>query len=182
MCWCFVRYHNSRFLMILTTHLGKKTRSGASQQVVEKPHRSPIAKSIKDSKTHKRSTTVKNYIPLSDGKLTLRLALKHMGELVESFNENQRQAVRNIGFGSILGFIMGPIPSTLGWWLVNNYDPKTRVLNCGRHHIQITEELVNNVFVVPRGDENIRRLREQGQIFMRLWRNGKNNLKTLLQV
>ncbi|MFS7951916.1 hypothetical protein Hanom_Chr07g00600841 [Helianthus anomalus] len=134
----------------------KKTRSGASQQVVEKTHRPPIAKSIKDSKTHKRSTTLKSYIPLSDGKLTLRLDLKHMGELVESFNENQRQDVRNIGFGSILGFKMGLIPSTPGWWLVNNYDPKTRVLNCGSHHIQITEELVNDVFGVPRGDEKIK--------------------------
>ncbi|KAJ0428459.1 hypothetical protein HanHA300_Chr17g0646361 [Helianthus annuus] len=134
----------------------KKTRSGASPQVVEKPQRPPDARSSKDSKTRKRATTVKNCIPLSDGKLTLRLALKHMGELMESLNEIQRGAVRNIGFGSILKFRMGPIPSTLGWWLVNNYDTKTRVLNCGSHHIQITEELVHDVFGVPRGNEEIK--------------------------
>ncbi|KAM0061877.1 hypothetical protein Hdeb2414_s0004g00141351 [Helianthus debilis subsp. tardiflorus] len=51
---------------------------------------------------------------------------------------------------------MGLIPSTLGWWLVNNYDPKTWVLNCGSHHIQITEELMNDVFGLPRGDEKIK--------------------------
>ncbi|KAJ0534409.1 hypothetical protein HanIR_Chr09g0419461 [Helianthus annuus] len=134
----------------------KKTRSGASPQVVEKTQRPPDTSSSKYSKTRKRPTTVKNYIPLSDGKLTLRLALKHMGELMESLNESQRGAGRNIGFGSILSFRMGPIPSTLGWWLVNNYDTKTRVLNCGSQHIQITEELVHDVFGVPRGNEEIK--------------------------
>ncbi|KAJ0485704.1 hypothetical protein HanLR1_Chr14g0533721 [Helianthus annuus] len=134
----------------------KKTRSGAGPQVVEKTQRPADARSIKDSKTRKRPTTVKNYIPLSDGKLTLRLALKHMGELMKSLNENQRGAVRNIGFGSILSFRMGQIPSTLSWWLVNNYDTKTRVLNCGSHHIQITEALVHDVFGVPRGNEEIK--------------------------
>ncbi|XP_035830847.1 uncharacterized protein LOC110869443 [Helianthus annuus] len=134
----------------------KKTRSGAGQKVVEKTQQPAYATSIKDSKTHKKRQPVKNYIPLADGKLTMRLALKHMGELMESLNENQRGAVRNIGFGSILSFRMGPIPSTLSWWLVNNYDTKTRVLNCGSHHIQITEELVHDVFGVPRGNEEIK--------------------------
>ncbi|KAJ0779277.1 hypothetical protein HanPI659440_Chr06g0224731 [Helianthus annuus] len=86
-----------------------------------------------------------------------------MGELMESLNENQRGAVRNIGFGSILSFRMGPIPSTLSWWLVNNYDTKTRVLNCGSHHIQITEELVHDVFGVPRGNEEIKEVERESK-------------------
>ncbi|MFS7907210.1 hypothetical protein Hanom_Chr01g00068611 [Helianthus anomalus] len=55
-----------------------------------KNHNDPrLLSQAKTQKTRKRSTTVKNHLPLSDGKLTLRLALKHMGELVESLNENQ---------------------------------------------------------------------------------------------
>ncbi|MFS7913116.1 hypothetical protein Hanom_Chr02g00138051 [Helianthus anomalus] len=64
----------------------------------------PVAQSSENSKTHRRSTTIKSYPPLSDGKLTLRTALKHIGELVQSLNANQRAVVKNIGFGSILGF------------------------------------------------------------------------------
>ncbi|KAJ0549592.1 hypothetical protein HanHA300_Chr07g0235551 [Helianthus annuus] len=131
-------------------------KSDASQPVIEKPQRPPVAKSSEHSKTRKRSTMIKNHLPLSDGKLKLRLALQHMGELMESLNENQRAAVRNIGFGSILGFKMGRISSALGWWLVNNYNPKARVLNYGSHHIQITEELVNDIFGIPRGKIQIK--------------------------
>ncbi|KAF5813978.1 hypothetical protein HanXRQr2_Chr03g0105201 [Helianthus annuus] len=68
-----------------------------------------------------------------------------MGELMQSLNENQRTAVKNIGFGS-----------NHRWWLVKNYDPKTRVLNCGSYHIQITEELVNDIFGIPRGKVEIK--------------------------
>ncbi|KAJ0443318.1 hypothetical protein HanIR_Chr16g0819431 [Helianthus annuus] len=71
-----------------------------------------------------------------------------MGEPMENLNEDQRNSVKNIGFGAILGFKMGQIATTLGWWLVKNYDPKTRILNCGSHQIPISEEFVHEIFGV----------------------------------
>ncbi|MFS8002016.1 hypothetical protein Hanom_Chr13g01197131 [Helianthus anomalus] len=70
---------------------------------------------------------------------------------MDSLNEDQRNSVKNIGFGATLGFKMGQISIALGWWLVKNYNHKTRVLNCGSHQIPITEELVHEIFDVPRG-------------------------------
>ncbi|MFS7977297.1 hypothetical protein Hanom_Chr10g00902361 [Helianthus anomalus] len=46
---------------------------------------------------------------------------------------------------------MRTVPSSLGWWPVKNYDHKTCVLNVGSHQIHITEELVHEIFGVPRG-------------------------------
>ncbi|MFS7972597.1 hypothetical protein Hanom_Chr09g00846661 [Helianthus anomalus] len=46
---------------------------------------------------------------------------------------------------------MGQISTALGWWLVKNYDHKTHVLNCGSYQIPITEELMHEIFGVPRG-------------------------------
>ncbi|KAF5781470.1 hypothetical protein HanRHA438_Chr11g0496741 [Helianthus annuus] len=40
--------------------------------------------------------------------------------------------------------------------MVKNYDPKTRVLNCGSHPIHIIEELVHDIFGVPRGKIEIK--------------------------
>ncbi|MFS7980810.1 hypothetical protein Hanom_Chr10g00943581 [Helianthus anomalus] len=69
------------------------------------------------TKTRQPMRTTKPYLPIVDGKLLLRTALKHMVTVVESFNQNQRNTVNQIGFGSILGFQMRSVPSSLGWWL-----------------------------------------------------------------
>ncbi|KAF5818944.1 hypothetical protein HanXRQr2_Chr02g0071961 [Helianthus annuus] len=78
------------------------------------------------------------------------------GKLMQALNENQQAVVKNIRFRSILGFDMGQISSALGWWLMKNYDPKTRLLNYGSYHIHITEELVHDIFGVPRGKIEIK--------------------------
>ncbi|KAI7724620.1 hypothetical protein M8C21_024959 [Ambrosia artemisiifolia] len=52
-----------------------------------------------------------------------------------------KKAVESIGFGSLLGFKLASIPPKMGYWLVQNYNPDTCVLNLGSHQIHITQEL-----------------------------------------
>ncbi|KAM0070433.1 hypothetical protein Hdeb2414_s0001g00013061 [Helianthus debilis subsp. tardiflorus] len=49
----------------------KKTKSDPKQPVVEKTPQPPVAQSSENSKTRRRPTTTKSYLPLADGKLTL---------------------------------------------------------------------------------------------------------------
>ncbi|KAJ0552986.1 hypothetical protein HanRHA438_Chr08g0343231 [Helianthus annuus] len=124
--------------------------------------------------TRQPMRTTKPYLPIVNGKLLLRTALKHMVTVVESFNQNQRNTVIKIGFGSILGFQMRTVPSSLGWWLVKNYDHKTCILNAGSQQIHITEELVHEIFGVPRGVklvEEVERARADFNEVVAEWKN-----------
>ncbi|MFS7945080.1 hypothetical protein Hanom_Chr06g00519781 [Helianthus anomalus] len=86
---------------------------------------------------------------------------------MQTLNEDQWVAVKNIGFGSILGFKMCQISSALGW--------------C--HHIQITEELVNDIFGVPRGKVEIKEAERARADFHEVvveWRSQFENAPTRL--
>ncbi|KAM0026250.1 hypothetical protein Hdeb2414_s0020g00555951 [Helianthus debilis subsp. tardiflorus] len=79
---------------------------------------------------------------------------------------------------------MGQISLALGWWLMKNCDPKTRVLNCGRYHIQITEELVHDVFGLLRGKVEIKEVERAKADFHDViveWRSQFENAPTRLK-
>ncbi|MFS7935445.1 hypothetical protein Hanom_Chr05g00403531 [Helianthus anomalus] len=73
---------------------------------------------------------------------------------------------------------MGQISTLLGWWLVKNYDHKTRALNCGSHQIPITKELVHEIFGVPRGKVEIKEVERSRADFSEVvveWRSQFEN-------
>ena len=46
-------------------------------------------------------------------------------DMLESLNENQRRAVREIGFGALLNFNIRSFPRALAYYLINNFNSKT---------------------------------------------------------
>ncbi|KAI3800880.1 hypothetical protein L1987_28979 [Smallanthus sonchifolius] len=56
-----------------------------------------------------------------------------------------------MGFGSIIKFNISSLPTSIGYWLVSNYDPSCNQLNLGTHVITITPQTVHEVLGIPMG-------------------------------
>ncbi|KAI3703955.1 hypothetical protein L1987_74154 [Smallanthus sonchifolius] len=56
-----------------------------------------------------------------------------------------------MGFGNIIKFNISYLPTSIGYWLVSNYDPSCNQLNLGTHVITITPQTVHEVLGIPMG-------------------------------
>ncbi|KAL8242090.1 hypothetical protein R6Q59_012392 [Mikania micrantha] len=61
------------------------------------------------------------------------------------------KVVENIGFGSVLNLKVDCIPTSLAFWLVQNYNEHTSALKLPGCFIHITLDLVNEVMRIPNG-------------------------------
>ncbi|CAL5424782.1 unnamed protein product [Camellia sinensis] len=77
------------------------------------------------------------------GKRQLRISLKSIVELVNRFNEAQKQEVIDIGFGGLLGMKCTRIDHDLCTWLVQNFDPNSSSLNVHGRQLRLTCKAVN---------------------------------------
>ncbi|KAL3636491.1 hypothetical protein CASFOL_018790 [Castilleja foliolosa] len=69
-----------------------------------------------------------------------------------------RDTVRSMGFGGLLEFNIAETPSTLGYWLLENFDPMACVVKLqeGRE-LRVEAEDVTHVLGIPNGDTIIKR-------------------------
>lgn len=86
---------------------------------------------------------------MTPGKLSLTL---------KTLSDVQKEAVKKMGFGSLLGMNLDTIPGKLNYMLVDNYDPTRNRLKVNNRWINITKELVHDVMGLPMGGENIKEL------------------------
>ncbi|CAL5337764.1 unnamed protein product [Camellia sinensis] len=77
------------------------------------------------------------------GKRQLHISLKSIVELVNRFNEAQKQAVIDIGFAGLLGMKCTRIDHDLCAWLVQNFDPDSSSLNVHGRQLRLTCKAVN---------------------------------------
>ncbi|CAL5399360.1 unnamed protein product [Camellia sinensis] len=77
------------------------------------------------------------------GKRQLRISLKSIVELVNRFNEAQKQAVIDIGFAGLLGMKCTRIDHNFCAWLVQNFDPDSSSLNVHGCQVMLTCKAVN---------------------------------------
>ncbi|CAL5334986.1 unnamed protein product [Camellia sinensis] len=77
------------------------------------------------------------------GKRQLCISLKSIVELVNRFNEAQKQAVIDIGIGGLLEMKCTRIDHDLCTWLVQNFDPDSSSLNVRDRQLWLTCEAVN---------------------------------------
>ncbi|KAL3649851.1 hypothetical protein CASFOL_006254 [Castilleja foliolosa] len=70
----------------------------------------------------------------------------------------QRDTVRSMGFGGLLEFNIAETPSTLGYWLLENFDPMACVVKLqeGRE-LRVEADDVTHVLGIPNGDTIIKR-------------------------
>ncbi|CAH9105280.1 unnamed protein product [Cuscuta epithymum] len=75
---------------------------------------------------------------------------------ISKLSHKQREQVREVGFGALLDLGIRELPSKLGYWIVDNFDPISCSLKLGKgRKIHITEEDVELVLGFPRGDKAV---------------------------
>ncbi|KAK9073419.1 hypothetical protein SSX86_007743 [Deinandra increscens subsp. villosa] len=93
------------------------------------------------------------YVAYSGDTLQCRTCVGKFVTMLESLSEEQKKAIENIGFGSVLSFSLNMVPTGLGFWLVKNYDAKNNTLNIGTEKISVTPLEVSEILGVPMGKE-----------------------------
>ncbi|KAG6388843.1 hypothetical protein SASPL_150279 [Salvia splendens] len=120
-------------------------------------------------------------------RMKLRRSPKFLVEMMELLNENQLQAVRDMGFGHLIHFNITSIPSQLAYWLLYNFDPITCSVKVRGQRVHLTEEDVHMTMGFPRGEIMIvRSTRQDNQMMLDEiasvgYRNRYNMLPKFLQ-
>lgn len=102
---------------------------------------------------------------------------------IDKMNERQKIAVSELGFSHLLVMKISEIPTKLGHWVVDNFDPRSSelaLLNNSR--LRIVEEDVFRVFGFPRGERLIIRTeKHDASNLLQEWHKffDKNKVKNL---
>ncbi|KAK9067700.1 hypothetical protein SSX86_011811 [Deinandra increscens subsp. villosa] len=109
-------------------------------------------------KQEKKSSSIMIYKHiLSSKKLKKFRSLAHRNSPKNFYNAMkclsmvQKRKIADIGFGSLLEFNCSFIPSKLGFFIVDKFDPESMKLKLKNGEIQITPELINKIFGIPNG-------------------------------
>ncbi|KAH6773815.1 hypothetical protein C2S51_012219 [Perilla frutescens var. frutescens] len=88
--------------------------------------------------------------------------LKHRTSPLELYNSisqltiAQKQAVRELGFGSILNLQIKDVPPKLSYWVLSHFDPKRSEIILGiDRRVHVAEDDVRLMFGFPRGQRKI---------------------------
>jgi len=95
------------------------------------------------------------YFPFTNKRILPRCAITNLTNWMSAFNANQREKIANIGFGPVLNLKIQKVPTSLAYWLLENYDPRRKHLNLGSQTIKISPKLVRRVLGIPNGPEQI---------------------------
>lgn len=98
--------------------------------------------------------------------------------VVHLLNPAQKKVVEEMGFAALLKFDISELPTQLGYWLVENFDPETCMLKAGNRSIQITKEKVHEVFGIPMGKIPIEAVKAamKDDVITQYWRSQFENL------
>ncbi|KAJ0629688.1 hypothetical protein HanIR_Chr00c06g0905501 [Helianthus annuus] len=117
------------------------------------------------------------YKPFTGARIRPKVGIDNLITLASGLNEEQRQKVDEIGFGSIFGYKVTGVPTTLANWLVTNYDPDNGILNVdGGRTVNISSELVRSVFGLPMGPTDLAKKRKRAKERMLLSKRSEISL------
>ena len=119
---------------------GKKGVVGEEQVDADKGGEEHLKK--KSTSTHKVNDADRVHV---------RVSLLSLHRLIPNLSPKQRQDVTDMGFGSVLGFKIKDVPTKLGFWLLENFNEDTCVLDVDGKQISITKETVRDVLGLPMG-------------------------------
>ena len=71
--------------------------------------------------------------------------------VIKDLTTDQEEAIKSLGFGSLLDFELNVMPRRLGHWLLERFDGKSGNLTVFGETITITPELVHRTFGFPMG-------------------------------
>ncbi|CAL5360839.1 unnamed protein product [Camellia sinensis] len=105
----------------------EKKRFEEMAKVSAEEHAKVVPRASKSEKTRKQ----------------VRISLKSIIDLVNRFNEAQKQTTIEIGFGGLLGMKCTRIDHDFCKWLVQNFDSDTSSLNVYGRQLRLTYKAVN---------------------------------------
>ncbi|XP_075506832.1 uncharacterized protein LOC142543449 isoform X2 [Primulina tabacum] len=74
-------------------------------------------------------------------------------KLIQNFNDQQRDAVRSIGFGGLLHLSVKSYPTKMLKWLIKNFNGASRMLKIDNNRsFVVTADDVHDVFLLPRSN------------------------------
>ncbi|KAI3791869.1 hypothetical protein L2E82_05733 [Cichorium intybus] len=90
--------------------------------------------------------------------LSTRMTPGKVSLTMKTLSDVQKEAVKSMGFESMLGMDIDNLPGKLNYILLENYDPRRNRLKVNKEWIRITKELVHDIMGLPMGGENIKEL------------------------
>ncbi|KAL8208354.1 hypothetical protein R6Q57_007766 [Mikania cordata] len=91
------------------------------------------------------------YFEYTGQKIFMRCSPANLINFLEKLNEDQKKAVKEMGFGEVLCLKLHTIPTAFGYWLLKNYNPQTDIQNIGSSQFKITPDFIHLVFGIPNG-------------------------------
>ncbi|VFQ87214.1 unnamed protein product [Cuscuta campestris] len=104
-----------------------------------------------------------------------RMSPKTITELLKNLSEEQKEDVREMGFGSLLQLDITHLPLQLGYWLVENFDTRSVSLKLpSKKEIHIDETSIHSTIGFPMGGESVMKQNgdksEEAREVMRAWK------------
>ncbi|PWA65992.1 ulp1 protease family, C-terminal catalytic domain-containing protein [Artemisia annua] len=84
-------------------------------------------------------------------RVQLRIPPISLFRVITNFTEEQKQSVREMGFGGILEYRLSEIPTRLGYWVLDKFDEDSCSLIFGGNTIPVTREAVHEILGIPMG-------------------------------
>lgn len=92
------------------------------------------------------------YFEYTGKKILTRLAPSNLIKWYGQLNKAQEQSIIDMGFGSLLNLKVENIPTSLAFWLLQNYNHQTNTINVADDvNVHITPELVHELIGIPMG-------------------------------
>lgn len=87
--------------------------------------------------------------------IRLRTTPSAFNNAVSLLSDEQKEAVRSFGFGSLLDFNIATLPHMLCHFVVENFDVTSSEIRSGAGVIKVDKEAVHDVFGIPMGETPI---------------------------
>nr|GEV91906.1 hypothetical protein [Tanacetum cinerariifolium] len=100
-----------------------------------------------EESSNEDSSEDKMYI--NEKKIRIRNPPKSLANIMSKLKNAQIKSLKDMGFGSFVGYKINRFLTALARWLLLYYDPMTSVLQAGDVKIKITSQTVHDIFGLP---------------------------------
>ncbi|KAI3758815.1 hypothetical protein L6452_06387 [Arctium lappa] len=138
--------------IILSSDENLKTDTGREGSSMSPPEREKNDSGKKHGRKEEGSSTGRR----SRGRvIRTRTSPRTLHETISALDDDQRKAVTDMGLGSLLTMTIQGVPSKLGFFVVDRFDPSSMVIKCNQGVIPITVASIHQVLGLPTGGVDI---------------------------
>ncbi|KAH9624888.1 hypothetical protein KSS87_018372 [Heliosperma pusillum] len=106
---------------------------------------------------NKKLATIKPVVDdkMATNKLQTKCRLGQLVELINGLNKEQKEAVREIGFGGLLQLKVTKLPHGILPWILKAFDYTCNMFKLKKTEFIITKDDVHDIFLLPRGGNQV---------------------------